>query len=73
MTTGTQSIDHSVTQLRGGFRGGGGGGGGGGGPGGPDPPFPMKNDVMRTVISAAFCMLPLLHIVLAERGLYRCN
>ena len=35
-----------------------GGGGGGGGPGGADPPPYMKNDVMHTVIYAAFCMLP---------------
>ena len=49
---------------------------GGGGPGGPDPPLSyIKNDVMSTVIYAAFCMLPSLdfarlHIVLAKRGLY---
>ena len=38
---------------RGGFRGG----------GGPDPPLSyMKNDVMHTVIYAAFCMLPSLDL-----------
>ena len=39
----------------------GGGGGGGGGPGGPDPPL-MKNEVMHTLIYAAFCMLPSLDL-----------
>ena len=48
--------------LRGGFRGGG-GGGGGGGPGGSDPPLSyMKDDIMHTVIYAAFCMLPSLDL-----------
>ena len=37
--------------IRGGFRGGGGGGGSG------LPLSYMKNDVMHTVIYAAFCML----------------
>ena len=53
-----------------------GGGGGGGGSRGSGPPLSyIKNDVMSTVIYAAFCMLPSLdfaklHIVLAKRGLY---
>ena len=54
--------------IRGGFRGGGGGGVQG-------VLSYIKNDVMSTVIYAAFCMLPSLdfarlHIVLAKRGLY---
>ena len=44
---------------RGGFRGG----GGGGGSRGSGPPLSyMKNDVMHTVIYAAFCMLPSLDL-----------
>ena len=40
-----------------------GGGGGGGGSRGSGPPLSyMKNDVMRTVICAAFCMLPSLDL-----------
>ena len=54
------------------------GGGGGGDPGGPDPPPPplsyMKNDVMHTVIYAAFCMLPSLDLQdCTSWGLYRSN
>ena len=48
------------TLFRGGFRGG--GGGGGGVQGVRTPPFHMKNDVMHTVIYAAFCMLPSLDL-----------
>ena len=41
----------------------GGGGGGGGGSRGSGPPLSyMKNDVMSTVINAAFCMLPSLDL-----------
>ena len=43
--------------------GGGEGGGGGGGSRGSGPPLShMKNDVMHTVIYAAFCMLPSLDL-----------
>ena len=42
---------------------GGGGGGGGGGSRGSGPLLSyMKNDVMHTVIYAAFCMLPSLDL-----------
>ena len=66
---------------RGGFRGGGGGGGGGSRGSGPPLSYMkndvmLKNDVMHTVIYAAFCMLPSfagLHIVLAKRDLDRSN
>ena len=55
-----------------------GGGGGGGVQGVRTPLSYMENDVMHTVIYAAFCMLPsldlqALHIVLAKRDLDRSN
>ena len=69
-----------MLDTRGGFRGG----GGGGVQGVRTPLSYMKNDVMHnndvmhTVIYAAFCMLPILgfaglHIVLAKRDLDRSN
>ena len=51
----------SMSKGRGGFRGGGGGGGGGSRGSGPPLSY-MKNDVMHTVIYAAFCMLPSLDL-----------